>query len=54
MSSQIVDEALQDYRSHLDNLLYSVQRLTSDINHAKLRETVENLRKNINEPFLLL
>jgi GTPase SAR1 family protein len=54
MSNQIVDEALQDYRSHLDNLLYSVQRLTSDINHAKLRETVENLRKNINEPFLFV
>jgi GTPase SAR1 family protein len=54
MSSQIVDEALQDYRSHLDNLLHSVQRLAADINHAELRETVENLRKNINEPFLFV
>ena len=54
MSSQIVDEALQDYRSHLGNLLYSVQLLAADINHAKLRETVENLRKNINEPFLFV
>jgi ribosome biogenesis GTPase A len=54
MSSQIVDEALQDYRSHLNNLLHSVQLLTADINHTKLRETVENLRKNINEPFLFV
>jgi ribosome biogenesis GTPase A len=54
MSSQIVDEALQDYRSHLGNLLYSVQLLAADINHTKLRETVENLRKNINEPFLFV
>lgn len=54
MSSQIVDEALQDYRSHLDDLLHNVQRLAADINHAQLRETVENLRKNINEPFLFV
>jgi GTPase Era involved in 16S rRNA processing len=54
MSSQIVDAALQDYRSHLDNLLHSVQRLAADINHAQLRETIENLRKNINEPFLFV
>lgn len=54
MSSQIVDAALQDYRSHLDTLLHSVQRLATDINHAQLRETIENLRKNINEPFLFV
>jgi GTPase SAR1 family protein len=54
MSSQIVDEALQDYRSHLDNLLHNVHRLAADINHAELRETIENLRKNINEPFLFV
>ena len=54
MSSRIVDEALQDYRSHLGNLLHSVQVLATDINNAKLRETVENLRKNINEPFLFV
>lgn len=54
MSSQFVDEILQDYRSHLDNLLHTVQQLAADINHAELRETVENLRKNINEPFLFV
>jgi GTP-binding protein EngB required for normal cell division len=54
MSSQIVDATLQDYRSHLDNLLHSLQRLAADINHAQLRETIENLRKNINEPFLFV
>ncbi|MEW6495242.1 MAG: dynamin family protein [Cyanobacteriota bacterium] len=54
MSSQFVDEALQDYRSHLDNLLHTVQQLAADINNATLRETIENLRKNINEPFLFV
>ncbi|MBD2016625.1 dynamin family protein [Microcoleus sp. FACHB-53] len=54
MSRQIVDEALQDYRSHLDKLLHNVHRLAADINHAELRETIENLRKNINEPFLFV
>lgn len=54
MSSQIVDEALQDYRLNLGNLLYSVQLLSADINNAKLRETIESLRKNINEPFLFV
>jgi len=54
MSSRIVDEALQNYRSHLDNLLHSVQLLVADINNTQLRETIENLRKNINEPFLFV
>lgn len=54
MSSQFVDEALQDYRSHLDSLLHTVQQLAADINNATLRETIENLRKNINEPFLFV
>jgi GTPase SAR1 family protein len=54
MSRQIVDKALQDYRSHLDKLLHNVHRLAADINHAELRETIENLRKNINEPFLFV
>jgi ribosome biogenesis GTPase A len=54
MSNQIIDPALQNYRSHLDDLLQGMQGLAADINNAELRETVENLRRNINEPFLFV
>ena len=54
MSSQIIDRALQNYRSDLDNLLHLVQQLTADINNPKLQETTNSLRKNINEPFLFV
>jgi GTPase SAR1 family protein len=54
MSSQIVDEVLQDYRFKLNDLLHSIERLSSDINNAALQETVESLRRNINEPFLFV
>lgn len=54
MSSQIVDQALQDYRFELDQVLRNVQQLAADINNAQLRETVESLRRNINEPFLFV
>ncbi|NJN85839.1 MAG: hypothetical protein HC881_05395 [Leptolyngbyaceae cyanobacterium SL_7_1] len=54
MSSQIIDRALQDYRSDLDRLLYVMQDLASDINNRQLRETAESLRRNINEPFLFV
>lgn len=54
MSSQIIDEALQDYRLSLNDLLHSMERLAADINNAKLEETVKNLRKNVSEPFLFV
>jgi ribosome biogenesis GTPase A len=54
MSSPILDQALQDYRWHLNELLHSVQRLATVINNAKLQETVSGLRKNIAEPFLFV
>ena len=54
MSSQIVDQALQAYRINLDHLLWAVQQLAADINNSGLRETIENLRRNINEPFLFV
>jgi tRNA U34 5-carboxymethylaminomethyl modifying GTPase MnmE/TrmE len=54
MSSQIVDEVLQDYRFKLNDLLHHIERLSSDINNAALEETVESLRRNINEPFLFV
>jgi GTPase SAR1 family protein len=54
MSSQILDQTLQDYRWNLNELLHRVQRLAANLNNAKLQETVEGLRKNIAEPFLFV
>jgi GTPase SAR1 family protein len=54
MSSQILDQDLQDYRQGLNELLHSLQRLSSNLNNQKLKETVEGLRKNIAEPFLFV
>ena len=54
MGSQIIDRALQNYRSDLDNLLHLVQQLTAAINNPDLQETTNSLRKNINEPFLFV
>jgi GTPase SAR1 family protein len=54
MSSQILDETLQEYRWSLNELLHNVQRLAASINNTKLQETVEGLRKNIAEPFLFV
>lgn len=54
MSSQIIDAALQDYRLSLNDLLHNMERLAADINNAGLETTVENLRKNISEPFLFV
>ncbi len=54
MSSQILDQTLQEYRWSLNELLHNVQRLASSINNTRLQETVEGLRKNIAEPFLFV
>jgi ribosome biogenesis GTPase A len=54
MSSQILDQDLQDYRWSLNELLHGLQRLSSNLNNHKLQETVEGLRKNIAEPFLFV
>jgi GTPase SAR1 family protein len=54
MSSQILDQTLQEYRWNLNELLHRVQRLAANLNNAKLQETVEGLRKNIAEPFLFV
>ncbi|MBW4468399.1 MAG: dynamin family protein [Pegethrix bostrychoides GSE-TBD4-15B] len=54
MSSQILDQDLQDYRGSLNELLQSLQRLSAHLNNQKLQETVEGLRRNIAEPFLFV
>ncbi|MEO1401693.1 MAG: dynamin family protein [Cyanobacteria bacterium J06635_1] len=54
MSSQIIDRQLQAYRDQLDALLSKVYQLAANISDANLQETTDNLRKNINEPFLFV
>ncbi len=54
MSSPILDQALQDYRWNLNELLHSIQRLATAITNVKLQETVAGLRRNIAEPFLFV
>lgn len=54
MSSPILDQALQNYRWNLNELLHRVQKLAAVLNNTKLQDTVEGLRKNINEPFLFV
>ncbi|MGF1570286.1 MAG: dynamin family protein [Nodosilinea sp.] len=54
MASQIINAALQAYRTDLDALLERVQALATDINNRDLQTTTYNLRKNINEPFLFV
>ncbi len=54
MSSQILDQDLQDCRQGLNELLQSLQQLSSHLNNRRLQETVEGLRKNIAEPFLFV
>ena len=54
MASPIINEALQAYRSDLDELLERVQTLAGTINNPDLQQTTQNLRRNINEPFLFV
>jgi predicted GTPase len=54
MSSSILDQALQDYRWKLNDLLHSVEQLASSLNNRPLQTTVASLRRNISEPFLFV
>jgi ribosome biogenesis GTPase A len=54
MASQLINQALQAYRTDLDGLLERVQALAGTINNPNLRQTTQNLRRNINEPFLFV
>ncbi|NEP19597.1 MAG: hypothetical protein F6J97_22350 [Leptolyngbya sp. SIO4C1] len=54
MSSQIIDEQLQAYRTQLDGLLARVYRLAVTISDSQLKDTIQGLRKSINEPFLFV
>ena len=54
MDNLIVDQALVQYQSHLDNLLNRLQTFSIDINNQQLQVTIRNLRANINEPFLFV
>lgn len=54
MASQLINESLQAYRTDLDELLEQVQILAGTINNPDLQQTTQNLRRNINEPFLFV
>ena len=54
MDNLIVDPALVQYQSSLDNLLKRLQVFATDINNQQLQVTIRNLRANINEPFLFV
>jgi ribosome biogenesis GTPase A len=54
MDNPIVDQALVQYQSSLDNLLKRLQVFASEINNQQLQITIRNLRTNINEPFLFV
>ena len=54
MNNLIVDRALVQYQSSLDNLLKQLQVFATDVNNQQLQVTIRNLRANINEPFLFV
>ncbi|MEL6496081.1 MAG: dynamin family protein [Cyanobacteria bacterium J06623_7] len=54
MDNLIVDRALVEYQSSLDNLLKRLQVFAQEINNQQLEVTIRNLRGNINEPFLFV
>jgi GTPase SAR1 family protein len=54
VTSQIINQALQDYRNRLGLLLDRVQQLAATINNTDLQRTTQNLHRNINEPFLFV
>ncbi|MBE9047697.1 dynamin family protein [Pleurocapsales cyanobacterium LEGE 10410] len=54
MDNLIVDRALVQYQSSLDNLLSQLQVFAEEINNQQLQETIRSLRTNINEPFLFV
>ena len=54
MNNFIVNRALVDYQSSLDNLLCQLEDFATNINNQQLQVTIRNLRTNINEPFLFV
>ena len=54
MDNSIVDRALVQYQSDLNNLLNQLQSFAVEINNQQLQVTISNLRNNINEPFLFV
>ncbi|MEL6928817.1 MAG: dynamin family protein [Cyanobacteria bacterium J06600_6] len=54
MDNLIVDRALVEYQSSLDNLLKRLQAFATEINNQQLQVTIRDLRSNISEPFLFV
>ena len=54
MNGSIVDPTLQRYKSAIAQLLDRLGRFAQAIDNAALTKTVQNLQKNINQPFLFV
>lgn len=54
MDNFIVNQELAQYQSQLDDLLGQLEEFATDINNQQLQVTINNLRGNINEPFLFV
>lgn len=54
MDNFIVNQELAQYQSQLDDLLGQIEEFATDINNQQLQVTINNLRGNINEPFLFV
>jgi ribosome biogenesis GTPase A len=54
MDNLIVNQALAQYQSDLDSLLCQLADFALNINNQQLQVTINNLRHNINEPFLFV
>ncbi|WP_036481554.1 dynamin family protein [Myxosarcina sp. GI1] len=54
MSDLIVDKQLVQQKSRLGNLLHQLKNFAAEIKNRQLQTTIENLRKNLDEPFLFV
>lgn len=54
MSNEILDDKIVQYKFRIDELLKDLQQFTFDIQNKDLQDLINNLKTNINEPFLFV
>ncbi len=52
--NKIINQSLHEHRSHIDEIIKDLHKMTLDIGHEELAETVSDLRNRINEPFMFV
>ncbi len=52
--NKILDQRLQVYRDQINGIVGELHRLTIDIGHQELQQTIGDLRDRINEPFMFV